>query len=78
MQQFTSGDALLEYDLTGVIHPNNVKHQLGKVDAKYAHLLCHGIRLLGVHGCLRYHNHFGSLKPHWKEAGPFHFSPAYF
>src|SRR6266850_4720933 len=28
-----------------------------------------------VNGCRRCRNHSGSLKPHWKEVGPFHYNP---
>jgi hypothetical protein len=72
MQQFTSGHALPENDLTGVIHADDVKHQLCDVDAEHSYFLCHGSRLFWVNGCPRCRKHSGSLKPHWKEAGPFH------
>ena len=32
--------------MSGVIHTDDVKHQLRDVDAEHAHLLCHGTRLL--------------------------------
>jgi hypothetical protein len=43
--------------------------------AEYAHLLCHGARLLWVNGGPQCRNHSGSLKPSWKEAGLLHYIP---
>ena len=60
--------------MPGVIHPNDVKDELDDIDAEYADLLCRGTCLLWVNGCPRYCNRAGSLKPHWKEAGPFHYN----
>jgi hypothetical protein len=61
--------------MSGVLHPDDVQPELGDIDAEYAHLLCHGTCLLWVNGCRQYRNHSGLSKPHWKEAGPFHYNP---
>jgi hypothetical protein len=61
--------------MSGVIHTDEVKHQLGDVDPEYAYFLCRRTRLLVVHGGPRCRNHAGSSKPYWKEAGPLHYNP---
>jgi hypothetical protein len=73
MQQCAPGDALPEHHVPGVIHADDVKHQLGNVDDEYAHLLCHEARLLWMNGCPKCRNHSGSSKPSWKEADPLHY-----
>jgi hypothetical protein len=63
--------ALPQYDGAGIIHAHDMENLLGKINSEDAHV-CHGTRLLVVNGCPRDRNHSGSLKPHGKEAGPFH------
>ncbi len=43
----------------GLIHPDDVKDQLGDVDAEYSNGLCHGTCLLWVNGGRRYRHHSG-------------------
>jgi hypothetical protein len=47
---------------------------LGNVNSENANV-CHRTRLLVVNGCPRDHNHSGSSKLLWKEAGPWHENP---
>jgi hypothetical protein len=70
--QCTACNALSEHHVPEILHADDAKHPCRDVDAEYAHVLCHGTRLLWVNGCRRCRHHSGSLKPHWKEAGPFH------
>jgi hypothetical protein len=58
--------------MPGVIHPDDVKDELGDIDAEYSDGLCHGTCLLWVNGCPQCRNHAGVSKPYEKEAGPFH------
>jgi hypothetical protein len=71
-QQCTPGEALPKDYMPGVIHPDDVKDELGEIDAEYSAGLCHGTCLLWVNGCLRCRNPSGLSKPYGKEAGPFH------
>ena len=52
-------EALPEDHMPGVIHADDVKDELGEIDAEYADGLCHGTCLLWVNGCLLYRNHSG-------------------
>jgi hypothetical protein len=45
-EQLTAGKALPEHHMPGVIHADDVKDELGEIDAEYADLLCHGTCLL--------------------------------
>jgi hypothetical protein len=42
-QQGTAREALPKHDVPAVIHPHDVKHLLGDVDAKCSHVLHHGL-----------------------------------
>jgi len=44
-------NALPEHHTPGVIHADDVKHQLRDVDAKYADLVCHGTCHPWMNGC---------------------------
>jgi hypothetical protein len=45
-QQCTAREALPAHYVPAVIQTNDVKHLRRDVDAEYAHVLCHGTRLL--------------------------------